>query len=158
MSTTHISLHEIVDDDEQHGRSIVEEITLPSCWILTAVQMRDHAYSKVITTGRSINVKESPEEILNKIQAGNQELMNEEHLSEKEMKMFFPLHRIFHDAVKSIMIDLDLVKSIRKISKFKTEFTLKGRQRETIIIRLPLEWLDVPQDKIRKERPTTHAV
>jgi hypothetical protein len=61
------------------------------------------------------------------------------------------------DIIKNIMIDMNRVKSARSISRFRTELKLKGRRGSTIIIRLPLEWMDVPQDKITK-KGNKHAV
>lgn len=146
MSQNEIRLHEIVDDDDRHGRSIVEETVFAARTILLAVQMKEHAYTRVITWWRTACVKESPEEIMNKINAGN-ELMSEP----------IPEFHVYHDIIKDIMIDMNRVKSARSISRFRTELKLKGRRGSTIIIRLPLEWMDVPQEKIKK-KGNKHAV
>lgn len=134
-----LSLHEVVD--ELDGRSVVEELDLPPCWIVSAVQRNEQAYTAVRTIGRTLYVKESPDEILQKIKVKVQENPN------TYVAVDF---RIYQDMEKAILVDMNLIKSVSSLTRFQTEF--KHKRGDAFIVRIPLEWLNVPENKIKKTR------
>ena len=138
MSTT-LSLHEVVD--ELDGRSIVEEIEFPSRFIVAAIQHNENAYTTIYAIGRTLYVKETPDEILQKIKLRNQMYPNQ------YLTVDF---RIYHDMEKAVLVDMTSIRSISSLTRFQTEF--KFRRGNTFVIRTPLEWLDVPKNKIKKPR------
>ena len=149
MLSLSIDLREVVEEDQERGRSVIELVqNFDPCFMVAATLRHDQAYT-VIHSFHPIYVKDTPFELLTKIQAE----------IEKEWRSLGsiidsvengPDFRVYDDMEKSILINMDLVKTIRPITKFQTKFEFKGKA-GNIIIRLPLEWLDVPKNKIKKE-------
>ena len=149
MQSPVLHLREVVEDDPDHGRSSTEITKLHANWIDYCCLPNDRAWSELYYAGhRYMYVKDSPDDVLDRFNKAMVDLVNQDisvlldYPNLKENPPFL----VYQDNEKSVLINLTRVKAIRSIAKSKTRFTFS---RGYITINLPMEWLNVPQDKVK---------
>ena len=145
---TRFRLNEVVSTDPTHGLSSTELLDWWTDILDYCCLMNDQAWTTINYKGEIYRyVKEFPDEVKQRILEA----------WENQRSCFPPYFAtptcfyLFTDDEKTVMINMDHVKAIRAIDT-QTRFTFK---RGTLTLNLPLNMLDVPQDKIK---PTLRRV
>lgn len=138
-----LSLRKVVEDDPEKGRSTTEFIIRRACQIDFAIQLNFRAWTRIRHNSTAMYVKESPDEILTKIERAIEETRR---LYGGRTVIDMPEFRVYQDTDKCVLINLSHVRTICKVSDYKTKFNFnKGN----IVINLPIDLLNVPATKTK---------
>ena len=137
MFDPEVRLRRVVEYDSELGRSTAEFCTWPLSRIDFCSQSNDHAWTTVRFRSTKKYVKESPDEIKDKLDRVARRLVGP---NPKKM----PELRIYQDANKCVMINLAHVTSVTVLSAYKTKINFTVGH---VVVDLPIDWLNLPEQK-----------
>ena len=147
-----LPLHEVVEEDEENGRSTFKISDYYSSFIDYCSLPNHMAWTAVRISNRTVmRVKESPDEIwslIRRLARSDERDLRKGSRSQLESPKF----HVYQDVDKCVLINMDRVKAIQPISKFQTKFTFHGDS--TLIVSLPLDLLDLGPRRTKAAQAT----
>lgn len=149
-----IDLKEIKSINSDKGLINTELLPDYPIWGIGTAIAYNHQFYTRLSAGKTIFLEDTPTDILRKIKKSvklSSALYDYRYPCDPRRKneicQYADKFRIFNDWEKSILINLEFLKYAEPISKFQTKLVYGNKW--DIIIRLPVEMLDIPNRKVR---------